>query len=318
MAQKTGRGAAAMAGIAFGLAAGVAAGTYLLAPNLPGGQLAQEQTLTTERDAAKLEVEVANAQAASADTFIKEVAPTAVRGTLEQRQVLILRTADASEEDYEGLRALLREAGAGDSGTITLEDKFFSQDGADELKSLITNTLPAGVQLSVDRLDSGTHAGESLGSALALNPENGQEQASSEDRAIILGALSDAGFISYATGTILPAQSIILLTGNNGSPEAAFAAENQANFARALDSRGGNVVVAGRVFAAGEQGTLALLRENANAREDVSTVDSVDRAWAQVATVLAVREQLEGRSGAYGTAASAEAVAPALPTTDNN
>ena len=43
----------------------------------------------------------------------------------------------------------------------------------------------------------------------------------------------------------------------------------------------------------------------------VSTVDSVDRAVGRMATVLAVREQLEGESGAYGSAESAEAASPA-------
>ena len=58
---------------------------------------------------------------------------------------------------------MLNQAGAIDAGTITLEDSFFSQDGADQLKSIVANTLPAGAQLSETQLDPGTHAGEALG-----------------------------------------------------------------------------------------------------------------------------------------------------------
>lgn len=313
MARSNGRAGAAVAGVAFGLAAGIALGTYVLAPSLPGGATAENQTLTEQRDEARFEADVAKAQQQSADTFIDEVVPAAIRDALRDRQVLVLRTADSADEDYQALKNALQVAGAGDSGTITLEEKFFSQDGADELKSIITNTLPAGVQLSVDKLDAGTHAGEALGSALALNPETAQEQASSEDRAIVLQALSGAGFVSYETGTILPAQAIIVLTGNDGSPDQQFAAQQQVEFARALDSRGGNVVLAGRIAAASDTGALGILRANANARQEVTTVDSVDRSWAQAAVVLGLREQLAGLAGAYGTAANAEAVAPALP-----
>lgn len=314
MARSNGRAGAATAGIAFGVAAGIALGTYVLAPNLPGGAAAENQTLIDERDEARFAAEVAEAQQQSADTFIEEVIPAAITDTLSDRQVLIMRTADSADKDYDALKKMLKIAGAGDSGTITLEEKFFAQDGADELKSIITNTLPAGVQLSVDKLDAGTHAGESMGSALALDPETAEDQANSEDRAIMLQALSGAGYVSYETGTILPAQVIILLTGNDGSEEQQFAAQQQVEFARALDSRGGNVVVAGSINAASDTGTIGILRANANARQEVTTVDSVNRSWAQAAVVLGAREQLSGGAGAYGTAANAEAVAPALPS----
>jgi hypothetical protein len=44
----------------------------------------------------------------------------------------------------------------------------------------------------------------------------------------------------------------------------------------------------------------------------VSTVDDVDTGAGQVSSVLALREQLDGRAGSYGTAATAtEGAAPA-------
>lgn len=311
MAKKSGRGSLVIAGLSFGLAGGLAAGTYILAPNLAGGSTQQNHELSAEVTQAQQEAEIATAQAASADGFIETIADQAVAGTLKERPVLVLAASDAKDEDVTAVQQLLHKAGAVDSGTIHLEEKFFSPEGADGLKNIVATTLPAGAQLSVDKLDSGTHAGESLGSALLLNPENAQPQASTEERAIVLGALREAGFINYQDGTILPAQAVVLILGDDDGANDQLAVDNQISFARALDSRGNGVVVAGRIQTAADTGTIGKLRAHANARQAVSTVDSVSRNWGRIATVLAVKEQLENGAGAYGSAASAEAASPA-------
>ncbi|MDQ3989852.1 MAG: copper transporter, partial [Actinomycetota bacterium] len=43
----------------------------------------------------------------------------------------------------------------------------------------------------------------------------------------------------------------------------------------------------------------------------LSTVDDVGSPSGRIATVLALAEQAQGRSGRYGTAGNADAVAPA-------
>lgn len=312
MAKSSAKTGIAIAGLAFGAAVGVAFGTYILAPNLPAGT---DQSAATASELAEAQEEAAiNAvQAQQADSVIDSIASDAVAGALTDRPVLILSTSDAEQSDVDDVAWLLRSAGAVDAGKITLESTFFSQDGADQLKSIVANTLPAGAQLSETQLDPGTHAGEALGSALMLDPETGEALASSPERALLLGALRDNGFISFAEGTILPGQVIVVITGDSdGSGDQGFAAESQALFARALDSRGDGVVVAGRIHTATDTGVIGRLRDNPDAAAKVSTVDSLDRTWGKVATVLAAKEELAGQSGAYGAAASAEAASPAL------
>lgn len=229
------------------------------------------------------------------------------------RPVLLMHTADAEQTDIDDISWLLQRAGAINAGRIQLEDQFFNQDNADQLKSVVTNTLPAGAQLSETQLDPGTHAGEALGAGLMLNPESGEPQASTAERALLLGALRDTGYISYADGTILPGQVVVLVTGDSdGTGESSYTAESQSLFARALDSRGSGVVVAGRIHTAADTGVIGRLRANPDAVANVSTVDSVGRTWGKMATVLSVRDELAGQSGAYGAAASAEAASPAL------
>lgn len=305
-----GRAGWLVGGLGFGVAAGVLLGTLVIAPNMPEGSGLGSGAAQQELAAAETRADIAEAQAASADSVVGELAGPAVAGALADRPVLLIRTADALEEDVAGVRLLLADAAAVSAGTITLGGQFLAAEGADQLKSIVANTLPAGAQLSEERLDPGLHAGEALGSALLLNPETGEEQASSEERGLLLRSLREAGFLDYEDGTILPAQVIVVVTGDSdGGGEAALPARNLADFVAALDSRGNGAVLAGRIHTAADTGAVGLLR--ANPENGVSTVDSVDRAVGRMATVLAVREQLAGETGSYGSAGSAEAASPA-------
>lgn len=310
MAKKKGRVGAVISALSFGLAGGIALGTYVLAPNLAGGSNEVRDSLERQLADANEQIEIQDAQAKSADGFIETMADGAVRDSLKERPVLVLRSADASDDDVSSVKHLLGSAGAVDSGTITLTEKFFSRDGADGLKNIVSTTLPAGAQLSTEQLDSGTHAGEALGSALMLNKDSAQPQATPEERAIVLGALKESEFISYDEGTILPAQVIVLVLGDDDGTGDSVSVENQVAFSRALDSRGSGVVVAARIKSASDTGVVGKLRDNALSRQEVSTVDSVDQAWGAVATVLAAREQLDAKAGAYGAAANADAASP--------
>lgn len=316
MAKKTGgRGGLVLAGLGFGVAAGVAAGTLILAPNLPGGPVGTAGSTAAELESTRQERDINAAQAESADSVVAHLADSTVRGILSGTPVLVMSTADADPAVVDEISRLALVAGARSAGTIALEDKFFNQQGADSLKNIVANTLPAGAQLSETNRDPGTHAGEALGAALMLNPEDGTPQASEEERAALLQALRNEGFISYEDGTILPAQLLIVVTGDSdGSGEAQFPASQLSQFARAVDSKGNGTVVSGQIRTASDTGAIGLLRSNPEAAQAVSTVDSADRSWGQIATLLAAREQLEGKSGAYGAAASAEAALPALPS----
>ncbi|MEJ5996646.1 copper transporter [Corynebacterium sp. H130] len=302
----------AVAGLAFGVAIGTAFGTYVLSPNLPGGANEESQQAVQELASAKSEAAINGAQAKAADSYIAATANETVADVLKDRPVLIFRTADADEADVKAVTELRNKSGAKDAGTITLTEKFFSADGADPLKSIVANTLPAGAQLSTTQLDPGTHGGEALGAALLLNKDNGEPLAKTEDRALLLKALRDGGFINYPDGTILPAQIILIVTGDSdGVGEKNFAAVHQATFAKALDKKANGVVVAGRVKTASDNGVIGQLRKDS--ASGVSTVDSVDRAFGQIATILAAREQLDNKQGAYGTADGVDAVSPAKP-----
>ncbi|KGF24161.1 copper transporter [Corynebacterium tuscaniense] len=326
--KKTGSAGLVASGLAWGLAGGLALGTLVVAPSLaPISDYAFNNIDSTSGGGAEKNEQEGeapgNPEANSANALLAGHSTRIVESTLEQRPYIIVRAPNADEEDVKAIEALAQQAGATAAGEIFLTDKFLSQDGADELRSIIANTLPAGAQLSVDNQAPGIHAGESLGSALMFDVEKNEPIATVEDRALVLHALRDAGFIEYADGTITPAQGIIVVTG--GSVEEgegaqddaeAFAATVLADFVQGLDSRGGAVVLSGRRGAAAPHGSIELIRSNAEASAAVSTVDSVDTETGRISTILALAEQLNDKSGAYGAASNAQAPAPERPRTE--
>ena len=320
--KKTGAPGLVASGLAWGIAAGIALGALVVAPSMApiadnsfnhitGSSSSDGGKKTAADEESQRQVDAANALLGNTSTKI-------VEGALDQRPFMVIRTPDANADDVEVTSWLAKQAGGAASGQITLTDKFLSPEGADELRSIIATTLPAGAQLSVDNQEPGVHAGESLGAALMFDPKGDQPLATVEDRAVVLQALRDAGFIEYADGTITPVQGIILVTGGTLNEEEAegnkdessvYSATVMADFARALDSKGDAVVLAGRRGAAAEKGSLAQLRSDEKSK--VSTVDSLESETGRISTVLALAEQINGGSGAYGSASNANADMPA-------
>lgn len=320
--KKSGSGSWFTSGLTWGLAGGIALGALVLAPAMaPIADNSFNNIEARSSEGSGKNTDAAEPEVSSADALLAQTSTQIVAGTLTDRPYLVVRTPDADEDDVATTSWLAEMAGGTKAGQITLTDKFLSQDAADELRSIIANTLPAGAQLSVDNQAPGIHAGESLGAALMFSPLSGAPLATVEDRAVVLQALREAGFIEYEDGTITPAQGIIVVTGgavsedDAGKPSEAdvFASTVLADFARGLDSRGDAVVLAGRQGAAAKDGSIAEIRDDEEAAKQVSTVDSLNTEAGRISTVLALAEQIGGGSGSYGSAGNAAAPAPERP-----
>lgn len=320
--KKSGGGSWFTSGLTWGLAGGIALGALVLAPAMaPIADNSFNNIEARSSEGAGRNADAAEREVSSADALLAQTSTQIVAGTLTDRPYLVVRTPDANEDDVATTSWLAEMAGGTKAGQITLTDKFLSHDAADELRSIIANTLPAGAQLSVDNQAPGIHAGESLGAALMFSPLTGAPLATVEDRTVVLQALREAGFIEYEDGTITPAQGIIVVTGGAVSEDDAgkaseadvFASTVLADFARGLDSRGDAVVLAGRQGAAAKDGSIAQIRDDQEAAKQVSTVDSLDTEAGRISTVLALAEQIGGGSGSYGSAGNAAAPAPERP-----
>lgn len=309
--RRSGRGGFLVAGIGLGIAAGVAVGTLVIAPHVPGGAdtatdgaaAGAEQTQSPQEDGQEQEQQE---WSDPDDDAVAALGPALVAGSLTERPTIVMHTADSDTAAADKLAELTEQAGAIPAGRIELTEKFFDPAAADELRTLAAHSLPAGAQLSTDAEGAGTHAGELLAAALLLDPDDAQPQASTDDRELVLTSLREAGFIDYDDDTILPAQGILLSTGDSTDDTAAR------DFAEALHAGGAATVVAGP-RASAEDGVIRALREG---ESEVSTIDSAEQSWARVSAVLALVEQIAGDSGHYGLADNAQGTVPA-PRAEN-
>jgi len=109
------------------------------------------------------------------------------------------------------------------------------------------------------------------------------------------------------------------------APSAAYAYDggnddNKAliSLATALEAADRGTVVGGPATSAQEGGLIAALRDS-DAKDSVSTVDTVDTSSGQVVTILALQNELSGKSGQYGTGAGVSGYLPSpAPTAGKN
>lgn len=248
------------------------------------------QELTEERDEL-------DAIARGSDEFARRVGPATVRGVLADRSVVLVSTADADPTDRDAIAELLDAAGARITGEVSLTAAVEDQARADQLRELTAALLPAGARLPTTT-DTGSLLGGLFGSVV-LTAE--QPPVPQRDREAVLTGLAEAGFVRPGRAPD-PADLVLVLTGGaRGGADAPDAAAVVARMAAELDRVGGGVVLAGRTGSASVTGAVGVVRADPGVTRAVSTVDDVQRAAGRVATVLALREQVTGAAGRYGS-----------------
>ena len=291
------------------LAVGVVLGSTAISGRLLSGLSNEKNTLGQQVSDLQNERNGLNARLAEADRFASSVGPLAVKDRLAERTVVLVTTSDARPTDRDALVALIKAAGGTVTGELQLTESFADPAKADQLRDLVARLQPAGTSLPT-AADPGTRAGGLFGSLLLLNKDN-QPQASAEESASALAGLANAGFVR-ATQGVKAAQLAVVLTGGAAVGDSAGdRAATIARFATQMDRAGAGTVLAGSDGSATGSGAVGVVRADTAATSILSTVDNLDSAAGRVVTVLALREQLEGRSGRYGVAGNAEAPSPA-------
>jgi hypothetical protein len=291
------------------LALGVVLGSTTLSNSLLSGvsgqkvQLAEQIQKLQEQEAAQ------NANVNAANNFATAIAPKTVKATLANRTIALITTPNTNKSDEAALKTLLKSAGAVTTEELNLTEAFSDPNRADQLTNIITQSIPAGAQLPVAS-DPGTLAGGLLGDLLLLNKQTNKPQATPQERVAALTALATAGFIKEPTQTT-PAHLAIILTGGAQTGEAAGdRATMLARFATQLKKTGAGAVLAGNNEAATAQGPIAVVRADQSANQILSTVDNENTPAGRITTILALQEQQEGKTGAYGTTGTATAPTP--------
>ncbi len=298
------------------LAIGVVLGSTALNGSLLSGLADQKEDLGTQVADLEAQRNTLNARLGDADVFAGAMGPKIVAGQLDKRSVVLVTTEDAKPSDRDALKQLIGQSGAAVTGEIQLTEAFSDPMRSDQLRDIVTRLQPAGVQFPTAG-DPGTLAGALLGSVALLNKDTAQQQSTPVELAAAIGGLTDGGFVK-ASQDVKPAQLAIVLTGSKFSGDGAGdRASTVARFAAQLDRSGAGTVLAGGAGSADGTGAVGVVRADTSATAILSTVDNADTAAGRVTTLMAVREQLEGGAGRYGTAGNAQAPAPGISTAGN-
>jgi outer membrane murein-binding lipoprotein Lpp len=298
------------------LAVGVVLGSTALNGSLLSGLSDQKNDLGTQVSDLQAQRNALNARLNDADAFAGSVGPKIVAGLLDKRSVVLVTTPDAKPTDRDALTKLIGQAGATVTGEVELTDAFSDPTKSDQLRQVVTRLQPAGATFPTAG-DPGTLAGALLGSVLLLDKASAKPQSTPDELAAALGGLADGGFIKQASA-VKPAQLAIVLSGAELTGDGAGdKASTLARFATQLDRAGAGTVLAGDPGSATGTGPIGVVRADTSATSILSTVDDVDTSAGRITTLLALREQLDGAAGRYGTAGNAQAPAPGVAQAAN-
>lgn len=300
-----------IAAVFLALAVGVVLGSTALSGGLLSGLATDKDDLVKEKVDLEQERNALQARLAAADAFAGSVGPKVVGGILDKRSVVLISTHDARPADRDGLKKLIDAAGAKVTGEIQLTKAFTDPAQANQVSDIAIRLQPAGARFPTSGAP-GTLAGALLGQVLLLDAKSAEPQTSSGELDAALAGLADGGFIKPGPSAA-PAQLAIVLTGGKATGEAV--GDKSAAIARLateLDKAGAGAVLAGNAASAGGSGPIGVARSDSEAGDLLSTVDNIDTAAGRVATLLALREQLEGNAGRYGTASTAQGPAPGV------
>ncbi|MGB3304075.1 copper transporter [Gordonia sp. (in: high G+C Gram-positive bacteria)] len=250
--------------------------------------------------------EVLNTEVGNDNAFIKAIGPQLTKNMLDKRSVLVVTAPDAADGDVEELKGLINDAGGTVSGQMALTTTLVRDEQASKLRTVVDQSIPAGAQLRVEYTDSGSRIGDLLG--VALLSRAGQKPASDADRSTVLQTLRQGGFLEFAEGSIKPADLVLVVTGGALPADSGAQGQLVGRLAAAMASRGQGGALVGRNGSADGGSGISVVRSDPSLNNAVSTVDNINQETGQLTTVMALSDETQGRTGAYGTGTGATAI----------
>ncbi|PVY96883.1 copper transporter [Actinomycetospora cinnamomea] len=293
-----------IAAVLLALALGVVLGASALSGRVLGVLTSDRDQLAGQVVALRDERDAAQHHLRATEGLVAAGAPSTVAGVLPGRGVAVIVAPDAAPADVDTVAGLVTDAGGRVTGRLALTDAALAPEQADALRALVPRLLPAGAQLPTTT-DTGALTGSLLASLLVTRPGGTAEQPTGPEATTALRALADGGFLRGAGALdAAPADLALVVTGGRSDPARDGVV---ARLTGEMDRIGAGAVVAGRTGS----GAVAAVRADPALRSGLSTVDGLEGPSSRVATVLALREQADGRAGTYGPAAGRFIPSPA-------
>ncbi|TDC90055.1 copper transporter [Actinomadura sp. 7K507] len=252
------------------------------------------------------------------EQFANVLSPQIVQNRLKGQSVVMVETPGAGEDSIEQLSELAKNAGAAVTGRVTIQKKLLDDDQQTTVDELATQLKADDVEFP-DNASAYAKAGAVLAGALVTKDaaKSGREDAAG---GAVLNGFKEAGYITSSGKPGQHATLAVLVSPATPYAHEGGGGDNDAliSLASALDAAGRGTVVGGPSTSAQEGGLIAALRDS-DAEESVSTVDVVDTPSGQVVTILALQNEMSGKTGQYGTGAGAGGYLPSpAPTAGKN
>ncbi|MFI7453430.1 copper transporter [Nonomuraea sp. NPDC049714] len=300
--------------IFLALAVGIVLGTTLLED--PAIRSAEELTrqLTAEKQEQREQIDEVLGQSQATDSFVTTLMPKLVEGELAGEQVLLVEAPGTNAAVREAEQEVLTAAGALVTGRLSLTERFFDPKSVGVLDGLVNQLKPAEMTFATT---AGTHDKvATLLAATVMTTDQAQVGVPNEATAAVLTGLETGGFLNIDGDPDKRATVAVMFAPENpfegeGAPAQAAAFTTLAG---GLDAGGKGLVIAGADTAAAPGGVITALREDAELAKRVSTVDSADLPAGRIVIVYALREQVSGGAGQYGTGQGVSAFQPVEPT----
>ena len=301
------------------LAVGIVLGAGPLKDPIGNSLTDSVNSLRQEKDTLHDRLDTANTSLQQRDDFITHETQTLVSNQLVGRSVVLISLPGVNNDDVSPLVSAIKEAGGSVTGQVTLGNAWTDPSQAttrDKAVSDLAIDLPPGTSATSN--DSSLPLAELLAAAL-VSPES--DRASDTSAFVLKRFRSDSliGIKGDVDSTLADA-ALVLAPPNeevdqNIKPTAASTDVNASyvTLTTALDTVGGGVVVTGPPSAAIGDGVLAAVRKDDPAKSEVSTVDTGETPAGVILAILALREQLDHGSGAYGYVGSGTKPLPQLP-----
>lgn len=289
------------------LAIGLVVGTAALNNPLSDALSNQVNSLAKQNQGYRQQITQLETEAGKQEQFTREAAPIMLAGKLTGRNVLVVSMAQ-SGDSVSKVMDMLKLAGARITGQVEIEDTFTDPDRNDNLLDVANGALQAGLNNSPPLNSDGVETSAYL-LATVLLAHDPASAPSAEAAKTVLTAYKEGSFI-VPTGTLIPAEAVVLVTG------APYTDRNS-------DAKNANVVTIAEQFskqapivvassgAAGAGNVITAVRGDPSLAKTIATVDNVTTPDGQVAVPLTLAEFLTTKKpGHYGVGGGASSMLP--------
>jgi len=307
-----------LVGVFLALAIGVVLGAGPLRDSIGDTLSSQVDLLREDRVRLQSQVDDLASQLAARDAALSSLAPVVAGQALAGTSTVVVALPGADPELVADLVDAVEDAAGSVSGVVSVEEEWTAPESA-ALRDDTAASLPeqALTSLAADEVGTPAVLAAALADAVAA-PGSGLGGTASVAGSQVLEVLATADLVSVDGDPALRAgTALVVAPGAESEPgagdEAWSASRSTAELAllAALEQTSGSVVLTGPGSAADEGGAITVLRQDGLAAQ-VSGVDGAASPAGSLAVVLALREQLDGGAGQYGSRQGDDAALPAL------